>query len=300
MKLLKISVIPPWYESYRQQIENELSLWFEHNDCFPKNSPESTLFEAMKYGVLSSGKRFRPILGMCSFEACSKRFPQGKELQSFLALECIHAFTLIHDDLPAMDNDELRRGKPTVWKQFGEAIAILAGNALVGEAFWILSETVPHEKLQKTISLVSHTLRVQGVNGGQARDILLENRQNTPEDTEETHRKKTGALIRCSALLGGILANASQEQEQYLLQYADSLGLAFQIRDDILDAEGNAETLGKATGKDVTTKGFVQTFGLAQAKERLQKEIEIAQERATLLKSEKLADIAKFAGNREK
>ena len=131
----------------------------------------------------------------------------------------------------------------TVWRSHCH----FGGNALVGEAFWILSETVPHEKL-KNYFLVSHTLRVQGVNGGQARDILLENRQNTPEDTEK-RIVKTGALIRCSALLGGILANASQEQEQYLLQYTDSLGLAFQIRDDILDAEETPKHSEKATGK---------------------------------------------------
>ena len=158
---------------------------------FSQNSPESTLLEAMKYGVLSS-KTIPPILGMCSFEAKVPSDFKEKNSNHSFALECIHAFTLIHDDLPAMDNDELRRENQPSGNSL-RSRTILAGNALVGEAFWILFWNRTTRKTQKLFPLVSHTLRVQGVNGGQARDILLENRQNTPEDTEETHRKN-----RCS------------------------------------------------------------------------------------------------------
>lgn len=290
-----------WYETYRQCIETELETWFRQNDIYDEKSPEKVLFEAMKYGVLGSGKRFRPILGCCAFEACAdNRSLKKKDIQSLIALEFIHASTLMHDDLPAMDNDELRRGKPTVWKVYGEGIAVLAGDVLVGEAFRILSQTVSHKKLPNVISFFSHVLGIQGVNGGQARDILFENTKLTANEIEETHRKKTGALLLCSALFGAFLANASEEKQCLIAEYANALGLAFQIRDDILDAEGDEKILGKKTKKDIEKKGFVQIFGIEEAKKRLTHEVETAINIANKLQSEKLRDLAELTEKREK
>ena len=218
----------------------------------PDRDPQP-LFDAMRYSLEAGGKRIRPILMMATYEIFRE---DGRDILVFAcAMEMIHTYSLIHDDLPAMDNDDLRRGKPTCHKVFGDAMAILAGDGLLTEAFNIISDEAHTGKWPPAVRLsVVHELAsgagAGGMVGGQAMDILSEHKEVGIDTVKFIHTHKTGALIRAAVRMGAILANASDADLRALTRYGESIGTAFQIVDDILDIEGDTETLGKAAGAD--------------------------------------------------
>jgi geranylgeranyl diphosphate synthase type II len=209
------------------------------------------LRESMKYSLLAGGKRLRPVLAMASYEACG-----GKGSDIVLgasALEVIHTYSLIHDDLPAMDDDDLRRGRPTNHKVYGEAVAILAGDGLLTEAFLMLLANegpVKRDNIMDALKELAVAAGPAGMVGGQVMDILSENAEPDAETLDYIHRHKTGALIRASVRMGAMLAGALGEKLDLLTRYGECLGLAFQIVDDILDVKGDEKELGKPVGSD--------------------------------------------------
>ena len=219
-----------------------------------KAYPES-IHEAMRYSLLAGGKRLRPVLLMAAAEAVGG--DRHTMLPFAIAAELIHTYTLIHDDLPALDNDDLRRGKPTNHKVFGEAIAILAGDALLTQAFIIMTreagmETVPPECILKATHEMAGALGSTGMIGGQVVDLESEGKRINSETLEYIHIYKTGFLIRACIRCGGVLSQASKGQLSSLSSFGAHIGLAFQIIDDILDITGDEEKLGKDIGSDLT------------------------------------------------
>jgi geranylgeranyl diphosphate synthase type II len=245
---------------------------------FTKEPALKRLQEAMRYSLLAGGKRVRPLL--CMESARLFGAPPERVLPSAAAIELIHTFSLIHDDLPAMDNDDFRRGRPTNHKKFGEAMAILAGDAFFGESLALITD---HQKgsAEQVLAVVrelAHATGLAGLAGGQALDLEHTGRRAGPKELELTHRYKTGALIRASARIGAILAGADDEGLEAISQYATELGLCFQIVDDVLDAVGSSERLGKRAGGDAERgkATFVSVFGLEGAR----READAACERA--------------------
>ena len=240
-------------------------------------SRPARLVEAMRYASLSGGKRFRPFLLVES--AGLFRVPQHNALMAGAALECVHCYSLVHDDLPAMDNDELRRGQPTAHCKFDEATAILAGDGLLTFAFDILSREETHANAAVRIALVNALARAAGIGGmagGQMLDLAAEGRfgplRHGESDVRLLQAMKTGALLRFACEAGGILGHADARQTQALTRYGTAVGEAFQIADDLLDIEGDPALVGKSTGKDVTAgkATFVSVLGIDGAKERLE------------------------------
>lgn len=225
---------------------------------FGSSVATAVLGSALEYSVFAGGKRIRPILALASHEACGRN---SKEIIPYAsALELIHTYSLIHDDLPAMDDDDLRRGKPTSHKVFGDGIAILAGDALLTEAFYLLSKNNGHslritpETLLGVIRDVAMAAGLHGMVGGQAADILSENTVMDADNLSFIHVHKTGALITASVRMGAILAKAGKKRFFALSRYGENLGLAFQIIDDILDVRGSDAELGKPAGSDERRK----------------------------------------------
>jgi geranylgeranyl diphosphate synthase type II len=211
--------------------------------------------ESMRYSVMAGGKRIRPVLAMAAYEACGGDPLDIVDCAS--ALEVIHTYSLIHDDLPAMDDDDMRRGRPTNHKVFGEAIAILAGDGLLTEAFLMVLESgkpMRDSTRLEALRELSTASGVRGMVGGQVQDIISEDSDPDAETLRYIHEHKTGALIAASVRLGGILAEAGGGMSASLTDYGKSLGLAFQIVDDILDVTGNEEVLGKPVGSDIKKK----------------------------------------------
>jgi len=234
------------------------------------------LIEAMRYASLGGGKRFRPFLVVES--ANLFKVPRASALLAGAALECVHCYSLVHDDLPAMDNDELRRGQPTAHRKFDEATAILAGDGLLTFAFDILSRPETHPDPAVRIKLVNALARAAGLGGmagGQMLDLAAEGRFGVLEHGESDVRMlqamKTGALLRFACQAGGLLGGATEQERDALTHYGAAVGEAFQIADDLLDIEGDPTLVGKSTGKDVAAgkATFVTVLGLAGAKERL-------------------------------
>ena len=242
-------------KSYLKEKRELIDSYLESYFSIP--SEPFVLHEAMRYSLFAGGKRIRPILALASYEACGGN---PKDIVPYAtALELIHTYSLIHDDLPSMDNDDLRRGKPTNHKVFGEAMAILAGDALLTEAFLILSNNLHSSSLKpsnliKIIREVSLASGVHGMVGGQALDIFSENIEPDKDTLDFIHLHKTAALITASVRMGAILANIKEKKLKALTEYGTGIGLAFQIIDDILDIEGNAEELGKTAGSDIKMK----------------------------------------------
>ena len=241
-------------------------------------SRPARLLEAMRYSALGGGKRFRPFLVVES--ASLFGVPRQNALMAGAALECVHCYSLVHDDLPAMDNDELRRGQPTAHRKFDEATAILAGDGLLTFAFDILARPETHADAKVRIELVMALSRAAGLGGmagGQMLDLAAEGRfgkANLGEaDVRMLQAMKTGALLRFACEAGGILAAASQPQRDALERFGAVLGEAFQIADDLLDVEGDPALVGKQTGKDAAAgkATMVSVLGIANAKARLQK-----------------------------
>jgi geranylgeranyl diphosphate synthase type II len=215
----------------------------KHKEC------PGLLAEAMGYALMAGGKRVRPILCIASYEAAGGKYDVILPVAS--SLELIHTYSLIHDDLPAMDDDDFRRNQPTVHKVYGEAAAILAGDALLTDAFNIISEveTSPR-KLLSIVSELSCASGPEGMVGGQTMDILFEGKKVGKKDLHYIHTHKTGALIRASVRIGAILAGASPSRLNALTEYSEKVGFAFQVVDDILNVTGTKEELGKSTGTD--------------------------------------------------
>ena len=216
--------------------------------------PSEHLFKPMQYAVLAGGKRLRPVL--CLAAAAAVGGPNDGALPAACALEMIHTYSLIHDDLPALDNDVTRRGKPTIHVKFGEATAILSGDAFLNMAYEILSETGAQAKgkdvikWMTVIQVISAASGCRGMIEGQARDLACEGLRLHHDELKALHELKTGALIRSAVHSGSIIANASRDQIDALIHYAAKIGLAFQVVDDILNVTGDPEILGKAVGTD--------------------------------------------------
>ena len=251
---------------YQARVEQQLIR------VLPSDSiPPIRLHQAMSYAVLNGGKRIRPLL------VYATGLMLGAELEQLdmtaAALEMIHCYSLIHDDLPAMDNDDLRRGKPTCHKAFDEATAILAGDALQAHAFELLSgdSLLTEQQRVMLMKLFAHACGSFGMAGGQAIDLDAVGHQLTIAELEQMHRLKTGMLIRASVLMGAIIGNADEETLGLLTQFAEDIGLAFQIQDDILDVEGETTLMGKQQGADEmrAKPTYPALLGLAVAKEKM-------------------------------
>jgi len=266
------------YLQDRQKIVEETLQHYLPADDIP-----AKIYEAVRYSVFNGGKRIRPILCLAAADAV------GGDMASAIpvacALELIHTYSLIHDDLPAMDNDDFRRGKPTCHKAFGEDIAILAGDALLTEAFVLLSRAekvrlsgFSAERRLAVIQEIAYAAGICGMVGGQALD-MLSGKSGAEENTLwEIHRRKTGALIVAAVKSGAMIFNAGKDKIQSLAEYGINLGLAFQIADDILNVEGDRELMGKETGSDAAHNKltYPSLLGMEMAKEKLAKHIDVA------------------------
>jgi geranylgeranyl diphosphate synthase type II len=235
------------------------------------NERPTSIHQAMRHSVFAGGKRIRPILCMEAGRAVAESLPTGIE-DLGAALEMLHTYSLIHDDLPALDNDDLRRGRPTCHKAFGEAIAILAGDALQTQAYEVLSRLrCSAEARVKIIEEIARgTGTLNGMIGGQVVDLEAERTQPDAETLEYIHRSKTAALITASVVSGGIYGNAAAEQVDPLRRFGESIGLAFQIVDDMLDVTQTSAQLGKTAGKDAASEKatYPALFGLKESRQR--------------------------------
>ena len=280
----------------RALVDAFLKSYFE-NACEP-----SVLYDAMKYSLFAGGKRIRPILMCASYEACGGNsediVPQAA------SVELIHTYSLIHDDLPAMDNDDLRRGKPTNHIVFGEAMAILAGDALLTEAFSMMSHTTSQKKrlrsthIMNAISELAIAAGAYGMVGGQAQDILSEGTEPDEHTLAFIHIHKTAALIKASVRIGALLAGARGIKLKAFTRYGENMGLAFQIVDDILDIEGKTEELGKSAGSDIERHKmtYPSLFGIDGSKRKAQELVTegIAALRKFSSEAEPLREIARY------
>jgi len=237
----------------------------------PANLRPTSIHQAMRHSVFAGGKRIRPILCIEAARAVVGELPAGVE-ELGAALEMLHTYSLIHDDLPALDNDDLRRGRPTCHKVFGEAIAILAGDALQTQAYEVLSRLrCPAEARVKIIEEIARrTGTVDGMIGGQVVDLEAEHTKANAETLEYIHRSKTAALITASIVSGGMYAGASPDQAEHLRCFGQSIGLAFQIVDDVLDVTQTSAQLGKTAGKDLASEKatYPALFGLDESKKK--------------------------------
>lgn len=258
------------YVAHQQiRIDDALRRWVP-----AESVPPESIHKAMRYSLFAGGKRIRPLLCIAAAEAVSDS-PDGIE-SAACTLELIHTYSLIHDDLPALDNDDLRRGMPTCHKVFGEAMAILAGDALLTLAFQVLAQ-IPCDAERKSRlieELATAAGTAGGMIGGQVHDIEGERKHPTAALLEDIHRAKTGALLRASVKMGGIYAGADDNQLKALSSFGEHVGLAFQIVDDVLDVEESSEALGKTAGKDAQQKKitFPAVYGLERSREMAEAE----------------------------
>lgn len=240
----------------------------------PESENPATIHRAMRYSLFAGGKRLRPLLAIAAADAVSDA-PHGIE-NAACSLELIHTYSLIHDDLPALDNDDLRRGRPTCHKVFGDAIAILAGDALLTLAFEVLSklDICADRRVRLVNELATASGTVGGMIGGQVNDLEGEGKAPTAELLESIHRAKTGALLRASVRIGAVYSQASPDQVDALTRFGEHIGLAFQIVDDVLDVEQPSEALGKTAGKDAKQQKitFPAVYGIARSREMAEQE----------------------------
>ena len=242
---------------YCSYIENYLE-----QNCFQyENEPQKELFKSMRYSLLAGGKRLRPVFVYDFCRMCCGQWQMATPFAA--AVEMVHTYSLIHDDLPCMDNDDYRRGRLTNHKVFGEATAVLAGDALLTAAFGFIAKAdLPAETRIRAVEVLSDCAGELGMVGGQVLDMQSESRACTKQEVLDIQSRKTGALIRAACVLGVLAGNGTDEQIRSAAQFASNLGLAFQIRDDMLDIIGNEKDLGKATGADENKNTFVQLYGL--------------------------------------
>jgi len=263
------------YLEDRQNIVEEALQRYLPEDGFP-----SDIYKAVHYSVFNGGKRIRPILCLAAAEAVGGDLVPA--IPVACALELIHSYSLIHDDLPSMDNDDFRRGKPTCHKVFGESMAILAGDALLTEAFVLLSRAekvmLSAERRLAIIQEIANAAGINGMVGGQALDVISEKTGADETILQDIHRRKTGALIVAAVKSGAVMFNAGKDKIQALTEYGMHVGLAFQIADDILNVEGDSRLMGKGTGSDAARNKmtYPSLMGLQQAKEKLNQHVEAA------------------------
>jgi geranylgeranyl diphosphate synthase type II len=238
-----------YLRSRRKEIDRALDYYLPKTNVKP-----ATLHKAMRYSLFAGGKRLRPILCLAAAEACRGKVSNALPLAC--ALECIHTYSLVHDDLPSMDNDDYRRGRPTCHKVFGEGIAVLAGDALLTIAFEIVSRAKPAPRYDMSILLreIAVAAGSQKLIAGQVADLEAEGRKVKRDQLRFIHENKTAAILKSSIRLGAMSANADAKKLRAVTQFGHGLGLAFQVVDDILDVTQSSEILGKSAGKDIAAK----------------------------------------------
>lgn len=253
-------------DEYRSYIEGFLADWYSRFH----DEPQKKLFDAMEYSLLAGGKRLRPIFAMEFCRLCGGDWKAAAPVAA--AVEMIHTYSLIHDDLPCMDNDDFRRGRPTNHKVYGDAMAVLAGDALLTDAFAVASTAkLDNHAMADVIGILAECAGSLGMVGGQVLDIMSEERVLTEQEVLDIQSRKTGALIRAACACGALAGGATQQQFDAACQFAAALGLAFQIRDDMLDVIGTQEEMGKGVGTDETKNTFVRLYGLPKCEELVQK-----------------------------
>ena len=288
-------------KKYQEQVNNELEKYSGKKDV-----PEKILNNSMEYSLMAGGKRLRPILVIATYEIFGKNI--NKCIPYAVAIEMVHNFSLIHDDLPGIDNDDFRHGKPTNHKKFNEATAILAGDGLLNQAYIVISEDLiksESEELKNKLKVFNEfSTAVDRMIAGEYIDTEYDGKQITDEYLEYIHKNKTGALLKLCVRMGAILANANEKDLEKLTKYAEKIGLAFQIKDDILSEEGNEEILGKPVGNDKELEKctYVSKYGLQGAKKILE---EITKEAIEELKeygdrAEFLRELALYIKDRNK
>ena len=286
-------------KEYQEIVNKELEKYLRKNEC-----PEKVLNDSMEYSLMAGGKRLRPILVLATYKLFNEDIE--KCMPYAVAIEMVHNFSLIHDDLPGIDNDDIRHGKPTNHKKFNEATAILAGDGLLNYAYIVISKDLKDMKeISNKIKVFNEfSVAVDRMIAGEYVDTELEGKQISKETLEYIHKNKTGALLKLCVRMGAILANASDKDISKLTNYAEKIGLAFQIKDDILAEEGNEEILGKPVGndKEMGKCTYVSQYGLEESKEILDK---ITKEAISELdeygeKAEFLKDLALYIQNRNK
>ena len=284
-------------ESYRQLIDARLDAYSQFDDDCP-----DVLRQAIRHSLLAPGKRLRPLLTLMAAEAC------GSEIEAAVpaacAVEMVHAYSLIHDDLPAMDDDDLRRGRPTCHRAFGEGNAILAGDALLTRAFEVIATDVRPEVAARCCAMLAVAAGASQMVGGQADDLAAEEQETGGlDELEKIHRRKTGAMLEVSLQLGGVIASATPEQLNALQQFGRNLGLAFQVVDDLLDFDGNEEELGKRTGKDANRGKLTYPvlLGVEASKQRAVELVDEAIDATTVFneRSEPFVTLAKFCSGKK-
>ena len=283
-------------EAARAAIEAHLERYTRFDEDCP-----ARLREAIRYSLLGGGKRLRPLLVLMACHACGED-PQ-KALPAACAVEMIHTYSLIHDDLPSMDDDQLRRGKPTLHVQFDEALAILAGDALIPLAFQVLAAEYPPSQSSRCCLELAMACGASHLVGGQVDDLEQEGRTGgSLTELEQIHRRKTGALLTVSLRMGGLVANAEPSQLESLESYGRDLGLAFQIVDDLLDCRGDWTKMGKLAGQD-TSRGkmtFPGMVGIQSSEQRAESLVQSATESLTGFgdRAESLRKLAQYILNR--
>jgi len=290
-------------EQYLREKSSRVDAWLNRLLPVSTQYPVS-IHKAMRYSLFAGGKRIRPALSIAAFEAFGGR---GERIYpAACALEMLHTFSLIHDDLPCMDNDDFRRGKPTSHKVFGEALAILAGDALLSHAFTVLSdldsEKYPHENIIEVIHHFAKATGTCGMISGQVWDMQSENKKISLDDLQNLHRHKTGALITLAVTSPAVLKGAEPDVMDCLIRYSEAIGLCFQVVDDILDIEGD-ESLGKPIGSDQAKNKstYPALLGLDGAKKEAKRLLEVALASLTSFdeRADPLRAIARFIAERK-
>ena len=292
-------------KKYQEQVNNELEKYLRKQDC-----PERILNNAMEYSLMAGGKRLRPILVLATYQLFKEDIEEAMPFA--VAIEMVHNFSLIHDDLPEVDNDDFRHGKPTNHKQFNHPTALLAGDGLLNQAYIVLSDEILYSAenqykenfCEKVRAFNEFSKAVDRMIAGEYLDTELEGKQISKEMLEYIHINKTGALLKLCVRMGAILAGASEKDLKKLTKYAENIGLAFQIKDDILSEEGDPKITGKPVGndKEMGKCTYVSYYGLDGAKKELDK---ITQEAIEQLKdygekAEFLSQLATYIKNRNK
>ncbi|MFB3818367.1 MAG: polyprenyl synthetase family protein [Candidatus Methylomirabilales bacterium] len=285
----------------RAQVDAALERWLP-----PQTERPPRVHDAMRYSVFAGGKRLRPILALLAAEAAGGKAEDA--LPAGAALEMIHTYSLIHDDLPAMDDDDLRRGRPTCHKVYGEAIAILAGDALLTRAFEVLAGAeasgAPAARRLQIVAEIAEAAGSRGMVGGQAMDIAAEGQQIGLDTLQYLHAQKTAALIRAAIRAGAIAGGATAEVLERLTRYGNCLGLAFQIVDDILDVEGDSAEMGKTAGSDQRKRKatYPAIVGMEASRREVARLLQDAREALAPLgeRARPLLDLADFVGNRRR
>ena len=251
---------------YREYIERYLKEFYAQW----QDEPQTRLYDAISYSLLAGGKRLRPILAFEFCRLCGREWQAAAPFAA--AIEMIHTYSLIHDDLPCMDNDDFRRGRPTNHKVYGEAMAVLSGDALLTDAFCAaaMAKLPNPADMATAIGVLSECAGSHGMVGGQVLDIMSEERLLSEQEVLDIQSRKTGALIRAACALGAIAGGATQAQYDAACQFAAALVLAFQIRDDMLDVIGSQEEMGKGVGTDANKNTFVRLYGLEKCEELVQ------------------------------